>query len=326
MYDIVAIGECLIDFVSKDGTDSGSLLYEGNPGGAPANVLAGAAKLGLKTAFIGKVGNDRFGSFLKNTLSSSGISTSSMVMSGDCQTTLAFVSLDDTGNRSFTFYRKATADVNLTSDEVNYDMIKESKIFHFGSVSLTDEPARSATIAAVQCAKENNITVSYDPNLRELLWKSTDEAKRVILMGMQYADIVKVSDEELFFLTGIEEVELAMQALYRQYDLQFLAVTMGPKGCCCMCGDSICSASAFDVPCIDTTGAGDAFLSALLYRIIKSGKDFNDYTQSDLKQFADFSNAAGSLATVKKGAIPAMPDECEITGCIARVPYVEFFK
>jgi len=322
MYDIVAVGECLIDFVSKESGNSGTLLYEGNPGGAPANVLAAAAKLGLKTAFIGKVGSDQFGSLLKNTLDSSQIDTSSLVMSDEFNTTLAFVSLDKTGNRSFCFYRKATADVNLTEDEINFDLIKQAKIFHFGSVSLTEEPSRGATLAAVRFAKDNNITVSYDPNLRERLWKSLDEAKSEILKGMEFADIVKVSDEELRFLTGVDGIEQGMQVLYAKYHLAFLAVTMGPKGCCCMCGETIRSTPTFDVPCVDTTGAGDSFWGALLYQVIQSGKPFSEYSEEDLVRLMDFSNAAGSLTTTKKGAIPALPTEHEIIACIAQVPYL----
>lgn len=322
MYDLVAVGECLIDFVSKENEDSGSLLYEGNPGGAPANVLAAGAKLGLKTAFIGKVGNDQFGLLLKNTLDTSKIDTSSLVMSGEFPTTLAFVSLDKTGNRSFSFYRRATADVNLTEGEINFELIRRAKIFHFGSVSLTEEPSRGATLAAVRFAMENNITVSYDPNLRERLWKNLDEAKTEILKAMHFADIVKVSDEELRFLTGIDEIEPGMRALYRNFQLSFLAVTMGPKGCCCMCGETVCTSPTFDVKCVDTTGAGDSFWGALLYQVIQSGKPFAEYSEEDLLRFMDFANAAGSLTTTKKGAIPALPTEREITDCIAQVPYL----
>lgn len=324
MYDIVAVGESLIDFVSNNNEFTGKLQYEGNPGGAPANVLAAAAKFGLKTAFIGKVGNDSFGSFLKTSLDNCRIDTSSLIMGDDCNTTLAFVSLDKTENRNFSFYRKNTADVNLTSGEINFDAVKNTKIFHFGSVSLTDEPSRSATFSAVRLAKENNITISYDPNFRKPLWRNSEEAKEIILSGLELADIVKLSDDELLFLTGTKNFENAMNNLYNRYNLKFLAVTMGPRGCICKTSKAIKSAFAFDVPCVDTTGAGDAFMGSLLYQIISSIKDIDYIGDNDLKQIMDFSNAAGSLAATKKGAIPAMPLKKEILDCIKNVSYLEF--
>lgn len=320
MYDIVALGECLIDFVSGDGTGNGSLLYKGNPGGAPANVLAAASRLGLNTAFIGKVGDDSFGAFLKNTLEENRIDTSSLILSPEYPTTLAFVSLDETANRSFSFYRRETADVNLRETEIDYELIRKAKLFHFGSVSLTAEPSRSATLAAVRFAKKDKKPVSYDPNLRERLWPSLYEAKKIILSAMDYADLVKVSEEELSFLTGFSGLEEGMRVLCSKYQLRFLAVTLGAKGCCCMSGDTICSSPAFAVNSVDTTGAGDAFWGAMLYQLQKSGKKPDSFTEDELKRFMDYANAAGSLATTKKGAIPSLPDEPEILDCIASVP------
>jgi fructokinase len=323
MYDIVALGECLIDFVTSGGAVHGSLLYEGNPGGAPANVLAAASKLGLNTAFIGKVGDDSFGALLKNTLEENRIDTSSLIISTDYPTTLAFVSLDATGNRSFSFYRRETADVNLNEKEIDYELIRKAKLFHFGSVSLTDEPSRTATLAAARFAKKNRIPVSYDPNLREKLWPSLYEAKKIILSAMDYADMVKVSEEELSFLTGFTGLEEGMRVLYSKYQLRFLAVTLGAKGCRCMSGETICSSPAFAVNSVDTTGAGDAFWGAMLYRIQKSGKNPDKLTEDELMRFMDFSNAAGSLATTRRGAIPSLPNEQAILDCIASVPRLQ---
>lgn len=320
MYDLVAAGECLVDFVSRE-APGGGLLYEGNPGGAPANVLAAAAKLGLKTALIGKVGDDRFGRFLKATLDAGGVDTAPLVLSGGLPTTLAFVSLDSTGNRSFSFYRKAAADLSLTEREIDFGRIRGARLFHFGSVSLTGEPSRGATLAAVRFAKENGVPVSFDPNLRERLWDSLDEAKTVILQAMEYADIVKVSDDELRFLTELEDEEEGARMLWERFRPALLAVTLGPKGCCCLCGGKeFLRLPTYDVPCVDTTGAGDAFWGALLFRLLSGGKPAQAYSAEELRGFLEFANAAGSLATTKKGAIPALPGEREILDCIARTP------
>lgn len=321
MYDIVAIGECLIDMFSR--VEDGKIQIEGNPGGAPANVLAAASRLGMKTAFIGKAGSDSFGQFLKSVLEEAGIDVTSFVLSPNFLTSLAIVSLDQTGNRSFAFYRNNTADVNLQADDIDPKLIKSTKIFHFGSVSLTQEPSRSATFAAVRAAKENHCLISYDPNLRESLWNSAAEAKKVILQGLALADIVKLSEEELVFLTETDDTTRAMSQLQSEFHFPFLAVTMGPRGCCCQVNGNVCCAPAFDVPCVDTTGAGDAFMGALLSRIIQINKKFSDYTEDDLTDLTDFLNAAGSLATTKKGAIPAMPGEAEIRRCMKEVPLMK---
>ncbi|WP_312641544.1 carbohydrate kinase [Hydrogenoanaerobacterium sp.] len=322
-YDIIAVGECLIDFVSRKDDQGKRLVLEGNPGGAPANVLAMAAKLGLRTSFISKLGQDSFGDFLKDSIADAGVDTQNMIMTEKHPTTLAFVTLDSTGNRSFAFYRNQTADVMLTEQEIDYDEIAKARVFHFGSVSMSAEPARTATLQAAQYAHKQGVMVSYDPNLRELLWQSLREAKEVMLQGMQYANVVKVSDEELVVLTGTQDLEQGMRSLFEQYNLSLLAVTMGPKGCVCCCKAGVFSSKTFDVACVDTTGAGDAFWGACLYQILKNEKALDQYTARDMKQLMDFSNAAGSLTTTQKGAIPAMPTEEQIQDCIANTPRCE---
>ncbi|MDI9481780.1 MAG: carbohydrate kinase [Bacillota bacterium] len=308
IYDIVAIGECLIDFVPSSNQEQGKLNFSGCPGGAPANVLACASKLGLNTAFIGKVGNDIFGRVLRSTLSDCGINTSSLILSDKYPTTLAFVALDQNGDRAFSFYRNQTADCMITSNEIDKSLLSSTKIFHFGSVSMTSEPARGTTLYAVKTAKENGALISYDPNLRELLWGSLSEAKEVILSAMRYCDIVKISEEELYFLTGIDHIENAMLQFMKQNNaLKILVVTMGSRGCKAIYGQNILTEAGFDVKTIDTVGAGDTFWGAFLYQIISGNLNIECPDKKILSKALIFSNAAGALSTIKHGAIPAMP-------------------
>lgn len=317
-YDIIAIGECLVDFVCRRA--DGKLYMEGNPGGAPVNVLAMAAKLGLRTSVVSKVGRDDFGDFLSGHVKDAGVGTEYLLQSADYPTTLAIVQLDAGGNRSFTFYRDRTADVMLRTEELPLEEIRRARILHFGSVSLTCEPSRSATFAAAKAAREAGVCVSYDPNLRTLLWEDLQTAQKIILAGLELADLVKVSDEELLFLTGANTVESGMEQLFQQYPMRLLAVTMGPKGCVCRTEAGSFSAYTFDTPCVDTTGAGDAFWGAALGWILQNGMHPEHYSAPQMAEFLDFANAAGSLATTKTGAIPAMPNQNEIKACIAAVP------
>lgn len=314
-YDITAIGECLIDFVSQSG-DNGSLHYEGNAGGAPANVLACASGFGDRTAIFSKVGQDRFGDFLRNTLSDTGIDTSSLIMSKSHPTTLAFVSLDPTGNRSFRFYRKNTADVQLMSEELDLKKLADTQIFHFGSVSMTTQPVRGATDAAVRHAKQAGARVSFDPNLRELMWDDLNEAKEQILSGISYADFVKLSEEELLFLTGDTDLQHGMQKLSEAGSMTLLVVTLGPKGCLCLYGGKFYHEYAYDVPCMDTTGAGDAFWGMVLHFLVHHIPHTDQFSPEQIQNMLELANAAGSLATAKKGAIPALPTMAEVMDCI----------
>jgi fructokinase len=312
IYDITAVGESLIDVVVKR-DNSGGLSMEGNPGGAPLNAMAAATKLGCSAAFIGKLSTDSFGRLLLDTIRSSGISDEGVVFTNSEPTTLAIVTLDSRGDRSFSFYREHTADVELQSSEINLDLIKRSCILHFGSVSMTCEPSRSATLSAAKFAKENGVLVSYDPNLRERLWDNLGEARMVILEGMELADIVKVSEEELLFLTGTDDITAGAKRLMERYSMKILAVTLGAKGAIVF-GNGICSAQpTYDkVKTIDTTGAGDAFWGAFLRCVVKSEKSITELTQEDLESFLDFANAAGSISTTKLGAIPALPTVAEV--------------
>lgn len=315
MFDVVALGELLIDFTPSGKSENGNMLFERNPGGAPANVLAALAKLGNKTGFIGKVGEDQFGYFLRSILNDINIDTTGLVTSKEVNTTLAFVHLDENGDRSFSFYRKPGADMMLTEKDINYELIKTSKIFHFGSVSMTDEPSRTATLKAADYARKNKVLVSYDPNLRPPLWCDLDTAKRIIIDGLKFTDVLKVSEEELVFLTGIKDLSEGSEYLSRQNDIKLIFVTRGPKGCFFRFGNNTGFKPAYDVKTIDTTGAGDAFWGGILHQLIKRGNDSSCLTIKDIEEIADFGNAAGSLATTRRGAIPAMPSLYEIEAC-----------
>jgi sugar/nucleoside kinase (ribokinase family) len=308
MYDVTALGELLIDFTPAGPSSQGNPTFEQNPGGAPANVLAALTKLGLSTAFIGKVGTDMFGQFLKKTLDDVGVSTHGLVMTESCKTTLAFVHLSPGGDRSFSFYRDPGADLLLDPSELSYQLIEDCTIFHFGSVSMTGEPSRSATLAAVKHAREQHKLISYDPNLRLPLWKSAEAARTGILSAMHLADLVKISEEELLFLTDESDLEKGAQQLIDTYGLQLVLITLGPAGAYAYNHLGSARRATYDVPVVDTTGAGDAFTGGFLYRLIQSGKAPSELTPAELDDFLDFANAVGSLTTTRKGAIPALPD------------------
>jgi len=321
-YDIVAIGECLLDVYSEIFDDINHITMIGNPGGAPVNVLAQAVKLGMKTAYITKLSEDPFGIFLKKQLDKVGIDTNAIIMTMAYPTTLAIVSLDSRKNRSFRFYREKTADVMLRKDEIDDDLLKDTQIFHFGSVSMTREPSRSTTFTAVSRAKGYGALISFDPNLRVPLWRNLSKAREYIIKGMLLADFVKVSDEELFFLTGNQNIEAGARELVERYMLKLLTVTLGPKGCICCVNDRIIKEPAYDVKTVDTTGAGDSFWGAALYKIISNQKDISSYSEEEIRDLIRFSNAAGSLTTASLGALNAMPSIESILTCMNSVPYL----
>lgn len=316
MFDVVALGELLIDFTPMGTSEQGNPVYECNPGGAPCNVLACLAKLGKRTAFLGKVGTDHFGQFLRQVLEERGISTAGLVMDPEENTTLAFVHLQPDGERSFSFYRKPGADTRLRPEELKEELFN-ARIFHFGSISLTHEPARSATEAALGLARTKNLLVSYDPNLRPPLWPSLHEAREKMLSVMGQADIVKLSREELEFLTGSPDMEKSSEELCREYGIAMLLVTLGRDGCCYRLGDLTGFAPGFKVNSIDATGAGDAFLGGMLYQILERDKDLTAWTLQDMAQSAAFANAVGALVTTKRGGIPAMPSLAEVKQLLA---------
>ena len=301
MTDITALGELLIDF-----TQVGDRLFEQNPGGAPANVLAAACRLGLSTAFIGKVGRDMHGGFLRDTLTAAGIDTRGLVMTDEAFTTLAFVALGDNGERSFSFARKPGADTLLRADELPLELIRDSRVFHVGSLSLCAEPARSATFAALEAAKQAGCIISYDPNYRPALWESEEAAKTNMRSLLGYAQLVKISDEEAELLTGFAEPEKAAGAILEQ-GVSLAAVTLGAGGAYIALRGGRCRVAGYKVAAVDPTGAGDAFWGACIFALLRSGRALHELTADDAVRFAKVANAAAALCVTKRGAIPAMP-------------------
>lgn len=308
MFDIVALGELLIDFTYNGRSENGMRLFEQNPGGAPANMLCAASNLGLSTAFIGKVGKDMHGDYLRRELEEKGVDTGGLISAEDVFTTLAFVELSETGERKFSFARKPGADTCLLAGEVKRELAEGCKIFHFGSLSLTDEPSRSATIEAVKAAKKAGAIISYDPNYRAPLWKSESEAIDIMQSVLRFADIVKISDEEVELITGESSPEAAAEALF-QKGISCAVVTLGSNGAY----TAVEGASVLvpvldpDVPVVDTTGAGDAFWGGFLYKMAKEGLRPNELGEVQLRDFTEFANAVASLCVQKRGGIPAMP-------------------
>ena len=312
MYEITALGESLIDFTPSGTSEAGMRIFEQNPGGAPANALAVFAKFGEKVAFIGKVGNDMHGLFLKETMEKAGIDTKGMIISDKVFTTLAFVSLNEQGEREFSFARKPGADTCLMEQEVNVDIIKDSKILHIGSLSLTDEPCRSATFYALQQAKDAGKIISYDPNYRALLWESVESAIAGMRSPLDYVDVMKISDEETKLLTDIEDPEGAAKALLAK-GVSLVAVTLGKDGAYVCTKEGGAVVPGFESKVVDTTGAGDSFWGGFLYQLAKSGKRPEEVTLEEAKTFARFGNAVASLCVEKRGGIPAMPTMEQVT-------------
>lgn len=312
-YDIVALGELLIDF-----TDRGARLYEANPGGAPCNVLAAAAKLGDRTAFIGKVGADMFGKMLRRTIEELGIDASHLYETEDAFTTLAFVALDENGNREFSFSRHKSADLLLTEAEIDEEMIRNARVFHCGTLSLTDEPSRSATLYAMKLARKNGVCVSVDPNLRMGLWKTKEDAAEAIRTVLAAADIIKISDYETEFLYGTADPKEAIARLCAEYSPKMVFLTCGNQGAYLWKDNVLLHEPCFDVKTIDTTGAGDSFCGAALHMLLAFGMVPEQLTESDCRTLLRYASAAASLTTTKRGAIPALPDQAEIEALLNR--------
>ena len=310
-YDVIALGELLIDFTSSGISAQGNPLFEANPGGAPCNVLAMLNKLGHKTAFIGKVGEDIFGTRLKKTLEEIDIDTSNLMMDKDVRTTLAFVQNDASGDRSFSFYRNPGADMMLRAEEVNEEMIKASKIFHFGTLSMTHDTVREATKKALDTAKANGLTISFDPNLRESLWDSLDNAKKQVEYGLGFCDVLKISDNEIQWFTGEEDYDKGIQILKDTYHIPLILLSMGKDGSRAYYGDKVVEVPAFvREDTVETTGAGDTFFGSCLHFVLKKGLE--DLQEADLKEMLTFANAAASIITTKKGALMVMPSKEEV--------------
>lgn len=316
--DVIALGELLIDFTPHGVSDQGQPLFERNPGGAPANVLAALAKLNRSTAFIGAVGEDAFGHYLKDVLTQSGISTEGLKLTLEAKTTLAFVHLDASGDRSFSFYRQPGADHMLREEDVNRELIDSARVFHYGSISMTHEPSRSATLETAVYARSKGLLISYDPNLRLSLWDKEEVAKERILEGLQYADLVKLSEEELLFLTGTSDLDTGTKQLVEQFpSLRLLFVTLGPDGSYCRAGEATAAHRGYKVAVQDTTGAGDAFLGGILYTLLNKGEvALSEWTAEQLVSMLAFANAMGALAATGKGAIPSMPTLEAVTSLV----------
>lgn len=309
--DITALGECLIDFTPAGLSKDGMQLFERNPGGAPANVLSCASKLGRKTAIIGKVGNDMHGRFLRETMRGQGIDTSFLMDTDTAFTTLAFVTLSENGERDFAFARKPGADTQLSADELPSGLLQNTGIFHVGSLSLTQEPVRSATMSALKQAKDAGAVISYDPNYRALLWPDEQTAVKAMRSLIPFADVMKLSDEECVLLTGESEPEKAAETLL-EAGVSCVAVTLGADGALLASSKGICSTAGFPVQPVDTTGAGDAFWGAFLTKLSESGEKPGELSLEQLEAFGRFACAAASLCVERRGAIPAMPERAEI--------------
>ena len=311
-FDVTALGELLVDFTQNGLSEQGNRLFEANPGGAPANVLAMLRKLDKRCAFIGKVGSDAFGELLANTVSELGVDTRGLKRDAEIPTTLALVHTLPGGDRDFSFYRKPGADIMLSADELDEELLTGCRIFHFGTLSLTDEPVKSATHAAVQCAREAGALISFDPNLRPPLWRSMDDAKDAIRWGLQQCDILKIADNELEFMTGETDFDRGAAILRAAYpNIRLLNATAGADGSYSYYGDQ----HVFEPACkrggvIETPGAGDTFCACVLNFVLENGLDGLSETQ--LSEMLRFANTAAYIVTTRKGAIRSMPERAQV--------------
>ena len=318
MYDVVAMGELLIDFTCVSTDHEGYPTMAAHPGGAPANFLAALAKFGTSAALLGKVGNDAFGKLLVGTLDQAGIGTSGIIMADDVFTTLAFVTLDETGNREFSFSRKPGADTCLSYDELNMELIDNAKVFHFGTLSLTDEPARTTTYKAVEYAKNAGKLITYDPNLRKPLWKDLEEAKKQLIWGMTMADVVKISDEEVEFLWGLG-VEEGADYILKNFGVKLVFVTCGAEGC--YFKNAVASGkvpSLKNIKVVDTTGAGDIFGGSAVYKLLQTGKAPETLNEDELREVVTFACTSAGLSTTKPGGISSVHEYQQVLDRIAQ--------
>lgn len=314
-YDVVALGELLIDFTSNGISEQGNPLFEANPGGAPCNVLAMLNRFGHKTGFIGKVGEDIFGLRLKQVLEEIGIDTIGLVLDQDTRTTLAFVQNDETGDRSFSFYRNPGADMMLRPEEVQEKWIEEAKVLHFGTLSMTHEKVREATVKALELAKKHKLLISFDPNLRESLWDSLENAKKQVVYGLQYCDVLKISDNEIQWFTGEEDYDKGIKILQESYGIPLILLSLGRDGSRAYYKDLRVEVPGFiQENTVETTGAGDTFMGSCLHFVLEKG--LQNLGKEDLKEMLTFANAAASIITTRKGALKVMPTLEEIVELI----------
>lgn len=312
MIDVVAIGELLIDFTCKKVDDDGFPTMEAHPGGAPANFLAALSKFGAKTALLGKVGTDAFGKLLINTLENKSINANGIIQDDNVFTTLAFVTLSESGDREFSFARKPGADTCITFDELDLSLIDEAKVFHFGTLSLTNEPARETTYKAVSYAKSKGKMITFDPNLRKPLWNDLEEAKKQMIWGLSQADVVKISDEEVEFLFGLNGKEGA-EYIFNKFGISLVFVTCGAEGCYfknAVADGFVPSLSNINV--VDTTGAGDIFGGSALWKILETNKKVFELNEKELYDIVRFACTSAGLSTTKAGGISSVPEMDEI--------------
>ena len=305
-YDVIALGELLIDFTDNGISTQGNTLFEANPGGAPCNVLAMLNRFGHNTAFMGKVGKDIFGFRLKKELEEIGIDTCGLLLDKEVRTTLAFVQNDETGDRSFSFYRNPGADMMLQASEIDAELIKYAKVFHFGTLSMTHEGVREATQKALKIAKENGLMISFDPNLRESLWDTLENAKKQVAYGMQLCDVLKISDNEIRWFTGEADFDKGIKILQDTYQIPLILLSMGKDGSRAYYKELRVEVPGFlQENTIETTGAGDTFMGCCLHFVLEKGLE--DLQEKDLREMLTFANAAASIITTRKGALKVMP-------------------
>ena len=315
-YDVTALGELLIDFTQNGISEQGNPLFEANPGGAPCNVLSMLSRLGKKTAFIGKVGNDGFGKQLAAAIEEVGIDAAGLMFDDDVHTTLALVHTLAGGDRDFSFYRNPGADMMLRESDVKEELIREARVFHFGTLSLTDPEVKKATHRAVAIAEEEGLIRSFDPNLRPPLWKSLDDAKRETEWGLQHCDVLKISDNEIQWLSGMEDYDAGIAWLRSQYDIRLICLSLGPDGSRAYYGDTRVEVPAFlQKETIETTGAGDTFGACVINGVLECGLDQLD--ERKLTEILTFANAAASIVTTRKGALRVMPQKEEVLAFLA---------
>ncbi len=308
MYDVVALGELLIDFTTIRADSDGYPTMAAHPGGAPANFLAAIAKFGGKAAMLGKVGTDTFGKLLTSTLREVGIETKGIVTSDDFFTTLAFVTLDANGDREFAFARKPGADTQLSFDELELSLLDETRVFHFGTLSLTCEPSRTTTYRAVEYAREHGKLITFDPNLRKPLWRELDEAKQQMLWGLAHADVVKISDEEVEFLFGLG-VQEGAQYILEHFPVKLVFVTCGPDGCWFQNKNASGHVDSLrNIQVVDTTGAGDIFGGSAVWKLLQTGKAPEALDEAALREIVSFACTAAGLSTTNPGGISSVPD------------------
>lgn len=310
-YDVTALGEVLIDFTENGSSAQGNPMYEANPGGAPCNVLAMLQKFGHKTAFLGKVGEDIFGRRLEKVLKETGIDTAGLCTDPAVRTTLAFVEKKADGDRVFSFYRNPGADMMLRTEELQEQILKDTRIIHFGTLSMTGKPVRSATRHAIETAKANGALLSFDPNIREPLWQSMEEAKRQTAYGMEVCDVLKISDNEIRWFTGEEDFDRGVDMLWREYHIPLILLSMGSGGSRAYCGSRRAEQPAFlQESTIETTGAGDTFGACCLHYILEHG--MAGLGTTELEEMLRVANAAASIVTTRRGALRVMPEPEEI--------------